>query len=68
MTGGWFYPAISATCASDPGAILPLQRKPNMTRDELNRELRARSGNWAGLLIVYGIILGTMALSAISIV
>lgn len=38
-----------------------------MTRDELHRELRARSASWQAVLIVYGLIVGTMALSAMAI-
>lgn len=39
-----------------------------MTRDQLNRELRARSGSLSGLLIVYAILVGTMVFSAMSII
>lgn len=39
-----------------------------MTRDELNRELRARSSSLPALVIVYGIIIGTMAFSALAII
>ncbi len=38
-----------------------------MTRDELNRELRMHSATWPAVLIVYGMIVGTMALSAMAI-
>lgn len=38
-----------------------------MTRDEFNRELRAHSASWQAVLIVYGLIVGTMALSAMAI-
>ncbi|SEM23261.1 hypothetical protein SAMN05443999_11631 [Roseovarius azorensis] len=38
-----------------------------MTRDELNRELRAHSASWQAVLIVYGMIVGTMVLSAMAI-
>jgi len=38
-----------------------------MTRDQLNRELRMHSASWPAVLIVYGIIVATMVLSAMSI-
>ena len=38
-----------------------------MTRDELNRELRMHSASWPAVLIVYGLIVATMVLSAMSI-
>jgi len=38
-----------------------------MTRDELNRELRMHSASWPAVLIVYGIIVATMVLTAMSI-
>jgi len=38
-----------------------------MTRDQLNRELRMHSATWQAVLIVYGLIVGTMVLSAMSI-
>ncbi len=37
-----------------------------MTRDQLNRELRMHSATWLAVLIVYGLIVGTMVLSAMS--
>ncbi|SMC10511.1 hypothetical protein ROA7745_00318 [Roseovarius aestuarii] len=39
-----------------------------MTRDELNRELRMHSATFPAVLIVYGMIIGTMVLSAMAIV
>ncbi len=38
-----------------------------MTRDKLNRELRMHSATWPAVLFVYGLIVGTMVLSAMSI-
>jgi len=38
-----------------------------MTRDELNRELRMHSASWPAVLVVYGLIIGTMVLTAMSI-
>jgi len=38
-----------------------------MTRDQLNRELRMHSATWPAVLIVYGLIVGTMVVSAMSI-
>ena len=38
-----------------------------MTRDQLNRELRMHSASWPAVLIVYGIIVGTMVFAAMSI-
>jgi hypothetical protein len=43
------------------------RRRQAMTRDEFNRELRAHSASWQAVLIVYGLIVGTMALSAMAI-
>lgn len=39
-----------------------------MTRDELNRELRMHSASWQAVAVVYGAIVGTLVLSAMSIV
>ncbi len=39
-----------------------------MTRDELNRELRMHSATFPAVLIVYGVILGTMVVSAMAII
>ncbi|MEO0990948.1 MAG: hypothetical protein AAFX00_08375 [Pseudomonadota bacterium] len=39
-----------------------------ITRDQLIREARARGGNLATLLIVYGTLLGTMAATAMAII
>lgn len=38
-----------------------------MTRDELNRELRAHSASWQAVVIVYAAIIGTFVLSALAI-
>lgn len=38
-----------------------------MTRDELNRELRMHSATWQAVLVVYGLLVGTLVLSAMSI-
>lgn len=38
-----------------------------MTREELNRELRAHSASFPAVLIVYAIIVGTMVMSAMMI-
>lgn len=38
-----------------------------MTRDELNRELRMHSASWQAVLVVYGLIVGTLIFSAMSI-
>ncbi|RKT31042.1 hypothetical protein BXY70_3039 [Roseovarius halotolerans] len=38
-----------------------------MTRDELNRELRMHSASWPAVFIVYGVIVATMVLTAMSI-
>lgn len=37
-----------------------------MTRDQLNRELRMHSATWPVVLVVYGMIVGTMVLTAMS--
>ncbi len=39
-----------------------------MTREELNRELRAHSASLPAVLIVYAIIVGTMVTSAMMII
>ena len=39
-----------------------------MTRDELIREYRNRSASWPALVLIYGILLGTMALTASAII
>ena len=39
-----------------------------MTRDELNRELRMHSATWQSVVIVYGLIVGSMGGSAMWIV
>lgn len=38
-----------------------------MTRDELNRELRMHSATWQSVAVVYGAIVATLVLSAMSI-
>jgi hypothetical protein len=48
-------------------ATSTFQEADNMTRDQLNRELRMHSASWPAVLIVYGIIVATMVLSAMSI-
>lgn len=42
-------------------------RRHDMTRDELNRELRMHSASWQAVLLVYGAIVGTFVLSAMAI-
>ena len=37
-----------------------------MTRDQLNRELHMHSATWPAVVFVYGLIVGTMVLSAMS--
>lgn len=37
-----------------------------MTRDQLNRELRARNASFPAVLIVYAIIVGTMILTGLA--
>lgn len=39
-----------------------------MTRDELNKELRMHAATWKAVVIVYGVILGTMVGMAMVIV
>ncbi|MBD12397.1 MAG: hypothetical protein CMN18_06745 [Roseovarius sp.] len=63
--------SINQLCApcdreSDPGTQRYNGGKP-MTRDELNRELRAHSASWQAVMIVYGAIIGTFVLSAMAI-
>ncbi len=39
-----------------------------MTRDELNRELRMHSATWQAVVLVYGVLVGTLVFSAMAIV
>ncbi|MDF1670033.1 MAG: hypothetical protein P1U83_10490 [Roseovarius sp.] len=39
-----------------------------MTRDELNRELRMHSATWQAVALVYGVIVGTLVLSAMAVI
>ena len=38
-----------------------------MTRDELNRELRMHSATWQAVLVLYGLLVGTLVLFAMAI-
>ncbi|MEQ9242188.1 hypothetical protein [Roseovarius indicus] len=38
-----------------------------MTRDELNRELRMHSATWQSVVLLYGVLVGTLVLSAMAI-
>jgi len=38
-----------------------------MTRDELNRELRMHSATWHAVVVFYGLIVGTLVLSALAV-
>ncbi|MBG6161694.1 hypothetical protein [Roseibium album] len=42
---------------------LPGRQEVDMTRDELIREYKEQSGSWQGLVGVYAVIVGVMALS-----
>ncbi|MEM6483047.1 MAG: hypothetical protein AAF922_16470 [Pseudomonadota bacterium] len=39
-----------------------------MTRDELNRELRMHSATWQSVLLVYGVLVGTLVFSAMAVI
>ena len=39
-----------------------------LTREKLIREYNDRAGSWPALVLVYGVILGTMALTAHAII
>jgi hypothetical protein len=39
-----------------------------MTRDQMIREARERAGSWQAVLLLYGIIVGTMVASGMAIV
>lgn len=39
-----------------------------MNKDDLIKEMRLQAGSWQALVIVYGVIVGTMVLSAMAIV
>lgn len=55
--------------ANTPGLIpkTTSQGGTIMTRDELNRELRMHSATWQAVALVYGVIVGTLVLSAMAI-
>ena len=38
-----------------------------MTREELNRELRMHSATWQSVVLLYGVLVGTLVLSAMAI-
>lgn len=40
----------------------------DMTRDELNKELRMHSATWQSVALVYGALVGTLVFSAMAIV
>ena len=74
-----FFPEICCTAAflayvplSDAGSVRMNHnfqpKEAEMTRDELNRELRMHSASWQAVLVVYGLIVGTLVLSAMAIV
>lgn len=44
----------------------PIKLEANMTRDELNSELRMHSATFPAVMIVYGTIVATMVLSALA--
>ena len=44
------------------------KRIEQMKRDDLIKEMRVQAGSWHALAIVYGVIVGTMVLSALAIV
>jgi hypothetical protein len=44
-----------------------IKQEAIMTRDELNRELRMHSATWQSVVLVYGILVGTLVLSAMAI-
>jgi hypothetical protein len=48
--------------------LAPADRmEADMNRDELIRELRMHSASWQAVVILYGIIVGTMVVSAMAI-
>jgi hypothetical protein len=38
-----------------------------MTRDQLNRELRMHSATWQSVAVMYGLLVGTLVLSAMAV-
>ena len=46
----------------------PLEMEADMTRDELNKELRMHSATWQSVVLVYGALVGTLVFSAMAIV
>jgi len=47
---------------------IPQRQEANMTRDELNRELRMHSATWQSVAIVYGAIVATLVFSAMAVI
>ena len=43
------------------------EKEADMTRDEMIREMRMHSASWQAVVIVYGLIVGTMVLTAMAI-
>lgn len=62
------YLQIMDAQESSPATRNPKPGGTDMTRDELNRELRMHSASWQAVAVVYGAIVGTLVLSAMSIV
>lgn len=45
----------------------PLEMEDDMTRDELNKELRMHSATWQSVVLVYACLVGTLVLSAMAV-
>jgi hypothetical protein len=43
------------------------RRRCIMTRDQLNRELRMHSATWQSVAVMYGLLVGTLVLSAMAV-
>jgi hypothetical protein len=61
------YPYLAGVSDAPLARFTLTPRRQDMTRDELNRELRMHSASWQAVLIVYGAIVGTFVLSAMAV-
>ncbi|MFB9151536.1 hypothetical protein ACFFU4_17415 [Roseovarius ramblicola] len=61
------YPYVAGVSDAPLAGTTLAPRRQDMTRDELNRELRMHSASWQAVLIVYGAIVGTFVLSAMAV-
>lgn len=46
----------------------PLEMEDNMTREELNKELRMHSATWQSVVLVYACLVATLVFSAMAVI